>query len=335
MPISSLRLFMRGLLERIRRPVLGRASHQRDPGDPLSRVASLWADHAAETADCPALPGIWTWHPVVRGAMNRRITGREDVQWLAWAKESFFPQPVEHALSLGCGGGHVEREAIGLGLCRNIQGVDLSPGAIGLAKQRAAEAGITNIEYRVADVNQIELPPNTYDLVIVKQSLHHIDNLEHVLDQIASSLRRPGWFLLNEYVGPSRFQWTEHQLAIANQLLALLPERLRRVGGPEGPVRDRVERPSLAEMMAQDPSEAARSAEILPLVEARFEVVSRRDFGGTLLNPMLEGIVPNFAPDSEEEVALLRLLITIEDLLLANHVLPSDFVVLVTGRQVK
>jgi len=55
----------------------------------------------------------------------------------------------------------------------------------------------------------------------------------------------------------------------------------------------------------------------------------RRDFGGTLLNPMLEGIVGNFRRDSEEDTALLRLLISIEEILLEQGMLPSDFTVLV------
>jgi len=113
-----------------------------------------------------------------------------------------------------------------------------------------------------------------------------------------------------------------------NALLGVLPERLRWVAGA-GAARARVERPSIAHMSATDPSEAVRSAEILLAMEARFQVQARREFGGTLLNPMLEGIVGNFRVESEEDTALLRLLIAVEEMLLQHGVLPSDFVVLV------
>lgn len=323
---------MRRVLGRLRRLVSRRGRTSEMPADATAQVSQFWAARAAETADCPALPGIWTWHPVVRAAMNRRISGRGEMEWLAWVQAAFFPEPVGGALSLGCGGGQLEREAISLGLCRAVVGVDVSEGAVELARQRAADAGLTGITYQVADLNQVQLPPETYDLVMVKQSLHHVSGLEHVLDQVLRTLRPRGWFLVNEFVGPSRFQWTETQLSIINQLLPLLPERLRRVGGPEGPVRERVDPTPMEQLLAQDPSEAVRSSDILPLVERRFEIVGRRDFGGTLLNPMLEGIAPNFSVESEEDTAILGLLILTEDLLLERKAIPSDFTVLVTRK---
>jgi 2-polyprenyl-3-methyl-5-hydroxy-6-metoxy-1,4-benzoquinol methylase len=322
---------LRAMLRRLSGRPSGAGSEEKAAADPLTRVSALWADRAAESEDCPALPGVWTSHPVVRAAMNRRISGRGDVEWLAWAKQAFLPEPVGRALSLGCGGGQVEREAITLGLCREIEGVDVSGGAIELARQRAEAAGLAGISYRVADLNSILLPSARYDLVIVKQALHHIQALGHVLDQVKGSLRPGGWFLVNEYIGPSRFQWTDLQMEIMNQLLACLPERLRRLGEA---VRERLERATPEQIGAHDPSEAVCSAEIVPLVEARFEVVARRDFGGTLLNPMLEGVITNFDVADENDAAMLRLLIAFEDILLERGVLTSDFAVLVVRPRV-
>jgi SAM-dependent methyltransferase len=296
--------------------------------DDLDRVAGFWADRAVERGDQLAPSGVWTSHPVVRAAINRRIGGRGDREWLAWAKDTFFPQLAARALSLGCGGGQVEREAMALGLCRAIEGVDISSGALDLARRLAAEARVDGITYRVADLSHIELPAAAYDLVIAKQSLHHVERLEHLLDETHKALVPGGRFLVNEYVGPPRFQWTELQLEIMNQLLPLLPERLRWVSSV-GAARQQVERPPLEQMIAIDPSEAVRSAEILPLIEERFTVDVRRDFGGTLLNPMLEGIIANFRRDSEEDTALLRLLISIEEILTQHGVISSDFTVLV------
>jgi hypothetical protein len=108
-----------------------------------------------------------------------------------------------------------------------------------------------------------------------------------------------------------------------------LPESLRRVDGPEGEVRHVVTRASAEEIAEDDPSEAVRSAEILPLLEERFEIVARWDLGGTLLNPLLEGIAPRFDPEDEGHCALLRMLCACESAMLAHGLLSSDFVVLV------
>lgn len=318
---------MRGWRARLRRIL--RFSRARPGSDPdLERVAQFWAERARERGDKLAPPGLWSSHPVVRAAINRRIGGHEDREWLASLRDYLPPGPVESALSLGCGGGQVEREAVALGLCQRIEAVDISPGAVELARELAHKAGMTQISYRVADLNHLTLPPASYDLVIAKQCLHHVHRLEHLLDQVRIALIPGGWFLVNEYVGPSRFQWTDVQLAIANRLLQLLPPRLRWL--PQaGRTRDRVERPAPEEVIAVDPSEAVRSSDILPLLEERFAVEVRRDFGGTLLNPLLEGIIVNFDPEREEDNALLRALVTIEEILIEQGVLSSDFTALV------
>lgn len=293
-----------------------------------ARVSALWGQMAAEMREeCPALPGVWTSHPVVRGAMNRRLTGRPEMEWTAWVKEQFFPDGVGRVLSLGCGAGHLEREAMRLGLGREIEGVDVSEGAIEVARARAEAAGLHGLSYRVADLNHLELPVGHYDLVVIKQALHHLDRLEHVLDQVRRCLRPDGWFVLNEFVGPTRFQWTEAQLEAINRLLLMLPTSLRQVGEQ---VRERVACVPPEQIAAHDPSEAVRSSEIMPLLAERFEVIARRDFGGTILNPLLEGIIANFEPADEMASALLRLLCEVEDLLLDTGAIPSDFVLLVT-----
>ena len=325
-------MYARSLLRRVRARLSGGGSGAvPDPhlSDAQCRVSELWGRHAAESGERPYLPGAWTSHPIVRGAMNRRISGREDMEWLAWARWRFFPNPASRVLSLGCGGGLVEREAVSLGLCQTIEGVDLSAEAIAVARRRAADGDLSGITYRVADLNSLELAPASYDIVICKQALHHVERLEHLLDQVRQSLRPGGWFLVNEYVGPSRFQWTDVQLGLMNELLMLLPERLRRLSGG---VRERIDRLPAEVVAASDPSEAVRSGEIAPLLLSRFELVERRDFGGTLLHPLLAEIIANFDPANESEATILRLLIAFEDALLGHGVLTSDFAVFILRR---
>jgi len=254
------------------------------------------------------------------------------MDWVEWVKHRFLPNGVERALSMGCGAGHCDRAAAKVGLCRFLDGLDVSSRAVALAEARASEAGLSGLNYRVTDLNAELLAPGAYDLVIFKQSLHHVSALEHVLDQVRQTLKPRGWLLLNEFIGPTRLQWSEEQLTIVNELLALLPERLRRVGGPGGEVRQRVERVPLHTFRVADPSEAVRSAEIVPLVSARFQIVERRDFGGTILYPLLQDLIDNFDPASEIENALLRLLIAFEDQLLDRRILPSDNAVIVARR---
>jgi hypothetical protein len=72
-----------------------------------------------------------------------------------------------------------------------------------------------------------------------------------------------------------------------------------------------------------------RSDEIIGLIEERFEIVYRADFGGTLLQFVLSDIAGNFDPADPKDVAMIDLLCLYEKTLIDKGVLPSDFVYLV------
>ena len=75
------------------------------------------------------------------------------------------------------------------------------------------------------------------------------------------------------------------------------------------------------------------SEEIVAALSRRFEIERRRDYGGSILNPLLAGIVGNFDPAREDDAALLRLLALTERLLLREAALPSDFALLVARKR--
>src|SRR5262249_56576432 len=68
------------------------------------------------------------------------------------------------------------------------------------------------------DLNFVQLPRERYDVVWSSGTLHHLTNLEHLLDQVAVTLRPGGLFALHDYVGETRF--------------AYHPRRLERVNAP-------------------------------------------------------------------------------------------------------
>jgi SAM-dependent methyltransferase len=290
----------------------------------LERTAELWGEGAREKVETQDWQlRYWQSHPVTERHIMRRISGGGDDEWIAFTKERYGGR--RHGFSLGCGNGVVERRAIVKGLCERWDAADLSGEAIAIAEEEARRAGLAErIRYSVADLNVIELPERTYDLVIAGQSLHHVEALEHVLDAIAASLTDDGVFIVQEYVGPARFQMDERAVELVNRMLAVLPESLL-IDPESGLARRRFERPRARNVAAVDPSEAIRSDEIVALVEERFEIDYRADFGGTLLHLGLGGIIANFDPEDEKDVALLELMCLLEDTLIDEGVLASDF----------
>ena len=115
-------------------------------------------------------------------------------------------------------------------------------------------------------------------------------------------------------------------------MLALLPQRLRR-HWPGGGQKTLHIPPPAALFLESAPLEAVSSEEIVAALSRRFDLESRRDYGGSILNPLLAGIIGNFDPAREDDLAILRLLAATERLLLREAALPSDFALLVARKR--
>lgn len=263
--------------------------------------------------------------------MNPLISGLAEVGWLEAVAREYFPAPVKRALSLGCDGGGLERHGLQLRIAEAFDAYDVSAEAVKLAQSLARDAGQSSaINYAVANLNKLEFAGQKYGAVFASQSLHHIEALEHYLEQLQGALLPGGLFILNEFIGPNQLQWTEAQLRHANRLLGTIPEELRQLIREPG-VKHRIARPTIEHMNSYDPTEAIRSAEIMPAVEKLFTIVSRKDFGGTLLHLVLDNIAGNLS-FSDEGLQLLRSFFAEEQRLIANGEITSDFTLVVARR---
>ncbi len=287
-----------------------------------SQVGEVEAGHQRGWLDWPILEEEY---------VRPWISGDSEEGYLPYLfKRHLDELPASRVLSLGCGGGNLERAMIDLRLAERIDAFDVSPESIRLAAELAASAGMAErIRYAVADLDHLELPPGTYDVVIAKMALHHLENLERVYRQIRQSLLPGGIFMFNEFVGPSRFQWTNLQLELMNELLEALPERQRRAA----PFK-RVVRPDLEDMKTLDPSESVRSEEIVPLLAECFDVVDHRPYGGTLLHILLSHVMASFDLEDAKDLSILRLMFLHERTLIRQGVLPSDFACVVARPRV-
>lgn len=300
----------------------------RTDGGGADAVAEVWGEQAGTWS----IGGVrhWTELARVQAVLNRRVSGDEAVDPYSWFLRTRLEGrlPVARALTIGCGGGDLERGLANYGFAVSHEALDVAPVAIEKARAAASEAGLGHVRYAVADGNDLNLEANAYDVVFGVHSIHHIERLEHLFGQIARSLKPGGLFFMNEFVGPTRFQWSDRQLEVVNGLLRALPARFRRSTAGSGS-KDRVPRPTLVEMVATDPSEAVRSSEILELASARFEILEVRPYGGTVLQLLLDDIAGNFAPSVPGGPELLDALCDLEWALVSSGDLPSDFAVVV------
>ena len=290
----------------------------------IKKAAEWWSDPQSEAPETQ-----WVRVPGALENMNRRATGDPAIDWINHSAGllTSFAKPIK-ALSVGCGFGAIERTLRRHDFCQLIHGVDVAENAIESARKTAQAEGLDGLTYEVADLNAARFPAETYDVVYAHASLHHIFHLEHVLDQIKQTLKPGGLFVVYEYIGPSQMQFPRRDLELADIFLKLLPERYRKLQRRKG-IKKEAFRFSLDAMNSSDPSEAIRASEIVPLIASRFEIRHFRHVGGTLLLLVFNEIAGNFLENDLEIIPLVDALITLDNFLIDNAVLPSYHVYIV------
>ncbi|HTE88625.1 MAG TPA: class I SAM-dependent methyltransferase [Terriglobales bacterium] len=288
------------------------------------KTAEWWNDPQSQP------PGTqWVEVPTIGANVNRRASGDPAIDWLDHSAIflSEQPRPIK-ALSVGCGFGIIERILRQRDICQLIHGLDVAEGAIQGAIQQAEAEGLQGLTYEVADLNTAKLPEENYDVVYAHASLHHVFQLEHLFEQIKKTLKPGGFFITYEYVGPSQMQFPQHHLQLADFFLKSIPERYRRTRRREG-FKQEAPRFSLERMNSSDPSEGIRASEIVPLVASRFEIRYLRYLAGTLLLLIFNEIAGNFREDDAEIMPLVNALISLDNFMVDNAILPSYHVYMV------
>ena len=292
----------------------------------LSAEGRKWGDHLAveATRDMHA----WLDHPSVMSHYASRAF-IDGASWKHWVPRH-LGRAAERSMELGCGSAKLSLELHALGVTREVEGVDASPERIQEAEDRRM-AGRVPGRFAVGDVNSLALEPERYDLIVSSHSFHHFLKLERIMKQVTKALRPRGLFILEEFVGPTQFQWTDAQIDITRSLLALIPEPYRMFRWYD--VKAYEGRPTVEDVVAASPFESIRSEEIVPLFERHFHVLHRRHLGGTIQHLLHNGIIHNFPPGEPEAERMLRGIFEVEDSLVDSGLLPSDFQLLIGGRR--
>jgi SAM-dependent methyltransferase len=293
------------------------------------RVSLTGRERTIDLYSRPIRNDQWWSVPAIQRRWNKLVSGDAACDHYAWLSDRYMTRGGLSGLSVGCGEGARELAWARTGKFRRLIGVDITPVAIEVANRAAKSFGLDEIvEFRVGDLADTRvLGTERFDVVIGEHSVHHLTPLREVLTALRDRLVPEGLFMLNEFVGPTRFQWTEEQLRVINHLLPLLPPRLRRT--VDGTEKTKEYRPSLLYMRLNDPSEAVESEQILPLMDELFERIEFLPYGGAVLHLLLSRIGHNFGDDDEEALEWSTIIARIEDQLMASGRLKSDFAVCV------
>ncbi len=98
------------------------------------------------------------------------------------------------ALDYGCGTG-----LLTLALAprvRHVVAVDSSPGMLEVLSQKALAEGVGNVEPLQADFSRDPAPPGPFDLITSAMALHHVEDIEALLQRFFSMLGSGGTLAL-------------------------------------------------------------------------------------------------------------------------------------------
>ena len=233
-----------------------------------TKAAQYWDENREKARD----PTYWMAHPLCRQAINRRISGSPHEWPLDWFKRVYAPRPFGRGVSWGCGLGAFERSARHLAVVSEIEAFDVSQVSLDDACREAAREGIEGIQYGFGNFDDPHLTSRRYDIAFFHASLHHVSGLERLFRRLTFALKRGGAVYVDEYVGPSRGDWTEEHLKLAQAVLDMLPA--------EAKLKTRIDIP----IEISDPSEAIRSSEIPRFLHDFFDIEVWRPYGGQVVD---------------------------------------------------
>ncbi len=294
----------------------------------LGRVAS-WR---------PMVEGVrtsWWQSPIVLAEVRRRTSGHPERTELEWLHLRTGQRQFRHALILGSGSGKFERTLLNDNIAARATCVEIDPEAIQTAEQEAAKCHLQDrATYIQADLNTWTIPANTFDLIFGGKAVHHIEKLERLFEQVFQGLTPDGVFFMWEYMGPSRFQYTEQHLLHTNRLLRALSDRHRLVPAwGENKVRQIIARPPKEHIAQADPSEAVRSEEILPLLRSsKLNLLETRPYGCGIYFTLLSGLIASFQDDNPFDSTILRLICEYDAVLTDYKILPALFHLILVSR---
>lgn len=128
--------------------------------------------------------------------------------------------PSHQVLELGCGtGGTAVRHAP---LVDRITAVDISSKMVAIARERAVDAGVTNVDFQVSALESFDAPAETYDVVLALSLLHLVSDRDAAISRIRDLLKPGGVFISNTACLAGVHGWLRF-LGPLGRMLGLLP----------------------------------------------------------------------------------------------------------------
>ena len=213
--------------------------------------------------------------PALQRYWNERFTGQPDRQWYETIKDY---GKFQRGCVLGAGTGEFESLLLTEQPSLHLTFYDISAESLARTGSRLEQEFPSRTAIRQEDLNFVELPADSHDLVVARSCVHHLVNLEHAAFQINRTLTRDGFFFMYEPVCESYIQFSEEKKRLFQAFIDLIQAHNRIRSAPATwPSRDD---------WKYSPFECARSGEILQVFRQYLQEVQVRT-AAAMIQPIL------------------------------------------------
>ena len=150
---------------------------------------------AVRTSRAAAAQNYFRRHAAERDRIRRLHVADAAVE--AAIRAALADKPIRSLLDLGTGTGRM-LELFGPDSERGL-GLDLSLDMLALARARLDRAGLKHCSVRHGDIYDLALPRDSFDVVIIHQVLHFLDDSARAIAEAASVLRPGGRLLVVDF----------------------------------------------------------------------------------------------------------------------------------------
>lgn len=201
-------------------------------------------------------------------------------------------------VSIGCGESHKELALLLNGVCGTMIGFDLSVEARARARRFAKDLGLSKrYDVEILDPIGVHLPP--VDLVYWDMALHHMFDVYEALAWTRRILKPGGVLVLSDYIGPTRFQFSDDWQEPARKARLAMPDHWFRNSDGTQVLRG-LNNFSLG-YVTKDPSEAADSERIMAAMAAHFPEADLVLTGGLIYMHAMRGLWQNVVDARDAE----------------------------------
>lgn len=285
------------------------------------KIGKFWSKRTnSSTSPGSALRVRWWQDARIIAHINKRVCG-ENVAGFSQGliqkikADHALELPFHQGISVGCGTALKEIHLVKENIVAHFHLYELSDERIEIGKKNIERAGLSSrLQYIKGNAFDLVKEAGCYDLVHWNNSLHHMFDVLQAVQWSKKILRSGGLFYMDDFIGPTGFQWTDRQLELASRVREIFRGSTY-ISDPrgKGDLPTEMTRPNAARLWQDDPSEAADSSNILDAIKATFTKPFIQTTGGVIYHLALKDMLANFDHEETDSI-LLDLLLLIDEL---------------------